>query len=104
MPFCRQAVTPPTLLCHACCPALYCPVPDACTVPQMYLPEEGHPAYGVVRTYVKDFNDEPDTPGAQTWLDSGETPSKQRLACAWEREADLREGWWCLADATCTVI
>jgi hypothetical protein len=38
----------------------------------MYLPEEGHPAYGVVRTYVKDFNDEPDSPGAQTWLDSGE--------------------------------
>lgn len=37
----------------------------------MYLPQEEHPAYGVVRAIVKDFDDQPTSMGAQTWLDSG---------------------------------
>ena len=40
-------------------------------VVQVYLPNEEHPSYGVVRTYVKDYDDEPVTMGAATWLDSG---------------------------------
>lgn len=38
---------------------------------QLYLPNEEHPSYGVVRTYVKDYDDVPATMGAATWLDSG---------------------------------
>ncbi len=45
--------------------------PSLASLAQLYLPNEEHPSYGVVRTYVKDYDDVPATMGAATWLDSG---------------------------------
>lgn len=61
-------------------------------VVQVYLPNEEHLSYGVVRTYVKDYDDEPVTMGAATWLDSGGPAGW--LACAPSRRvvADVCAG------------
>lgn len=40
---------------------------------QIFMPEEDHPSYGVVRAYVKDSLDPvTTTPNAMVYLDSGE--------------------------------
>ena len=38
---------------------------------QLYLPDEDHPSYGILRTYVKDYNDVPTSQGAISFVDSG---------------------------------
>jgi hypothetical protein len=50
---------------------------------QMYLPQEEHPAYGVLRAIVKDYNDEATTMGSQTWLDSGRY-KKEGMGRRWQ--------------------
>lgn len=57
----------------SCLPQPRCrlPAPPLRAPPQVYLPNAGHPAAGVLRTYVKDSTDVAATMGASTWLDSG---------------------------------
>lgn len=58
-------------------PLFFCPNPTLTSTltlappVQLYLPDEGHPSYGILRTYVKDYNDTPTSQGAISFVDSG---------------------------------
>ncbi|PRW58639.1 hypothetical protein C2E21_2984 [Chlorella sorokiniana] len=66
---------------------------------QVYLPNEDHPSYGVVRTYVKDYDDVPLTMGAATWLDSDGTKAYSDVRDP-SLAAQLYDGGWHMATVT----
>ncbi|EFN59099.1 hypothetical protein CHLNCDRAFT_137883 [Chlorella variabilis] len=66
----------------------------------MYLPQEEHPAYGVVRAIVKDFDDQPTSMGAQTWLDSDGNVAYNGERSTSPQSPSLFDGDWHMATLT----
>lgn len=64
---------------------------------QIYLPQEDHISYGILRTYVKDLNDEDSGPGSAVYLDSDGS-----VAYNGPRPSDgpLYDGGWHMATVT----
>ncbi|KAI3433616.1 hypothetical protein D9Q98_003425 [Chlorella vulgaris] len=62
----------------------------------LYLPDEGHPSYGILRTYVKDYNDAPTSQGAISFVDSDGNIAYDGERAAAEAAA-LYDGGWHMA-------
>jgi hypothetical protein len=78
-------------------PLFFCPNPTLTSTltlappVQLYLPDEGHPSYGILRTYVKDYNDAPTSQGAISFVDSGAAGEGEAVE-AWGADGAAVEG------------